>query len=144
MPAQVAQVLFPVNVPEPFDYAVPPGMTLRVGEYVFAPLGSQMKLGVIWNTRRSDQTNNLKEIAEVKRTKPLSEFMIKFVDWTARYNCVSPGMVLRMIIRSYKALDPSQMATYYQPSGQLPPKICLLYPSPSPRDQRGSRMPSSA
>ena len=25
-----------------------------------------------------------------------------------------------------------------------PPKICLLYTSPSPRDQRGSRMPSSA
>ena len=24
------------------------------------------------------------------------------------------------------------------------PKICLLYTSPSPRDQRGSRMPSSA
>ena len=25
-----------------------------------------------------------------------------------------------------------------------PPRICLLYTSPSPRDQRGSRMPSSA
>ena len=25
-----------------------------------------------------------------------------------------------------------------------PPKVCLLYTSPSPRDQRGSRMPSSA
>ena len=25
-----------------------------------------------------------------------------------------------------------------------PDKICLLYTSPSPRDQRGSRMPSSA
>ena len=25
-----------------------------------------------------------------------------------------------------------------------PSKICLLYTSPSPRDQRGSRMPSSA
>ena len=24
------------------------------------------------------------------------------------------------------------------------PKLCLLYTSPSPRDQRGSRMPSSA
>ena len=24
------------------------------------------------------------------------------------------------------------------------PRICLLYTSPSPRDQRGSRMPSSA
>ena len=26
----------------------------------------------------------------------------------------------------------------------LPPETCLLYTSPSPRDQRGSRMPSSA
>ena len=26
----------------------------------------------------------------------------------------------------------------------LPEKVCLLYTSPSPRDQRGSRMPSSA
>ena len=25
-----------------------------------------------------------------------------------------------------------------------PPETCLLYTSPSPRDQRGSRMPSSA
>ena len=31
------------------------------------------------------------------------------------------------------------MATDYERSG-----ICLLYTSPSPRDQRGSRMPSSA
>ena len=26
----------------------------------------------------------------------------------------------------------------------LPYRVCLLYTSPSPRDQRGSRMPSSA
>ena len=29
-------------------------------------------------------------------------------------------------------------------SSTIPPKSCLLYTSPSPRDQRGSRMPSSA
>ena len=28
--------------------------------------------------------------------------------------------------------------------GELTSNICLLYTSPSPRDQRGSRMPSSA
>ena len=28
--------------------------------------------------------------------------------------------------------------------GDEQPKFCLLYTSPSPRDQRGSRMPSSA
>ena len=30
------------------------------------------------------------------------------------------------------------------PSPQPAPNSCLLYTSPSPRDQRGSRMPSSA
>ena len=30
------------------------------------------------------------------------------------------------------------------PAGTRDAKICLLYTSPSPRDQRGSRMPSSA
>ena len=30
------------------------------------------------------------------------------------------------------------------PGGWLADNICLLYTSPSPRDQRGSRMPSSA
>ena len=39
----------------------------------------------------------------------------------------------------------------YLPDGDYPPRsrrgknvVCLLYTSPSPRDQRGSRMPSSA
>ena len=32
----------------------------------------------------------------------------------------------------------------FQPIERLPEVLCLLYTSPSPRDQRGSRMPSSA
>ena len=35
-------------------------------------------------------------------------------------------------------------ATAYVINVQSEPKVCLLYTSPSPRDQRGSRMPSSA
>ena len=31
-----------------------------------------------------------------------------------------------------------------KPIAQAPSWVCLLYTSPSPRDQRGSRMPSSA
>ena len=124
MPAQIAQVLFPVNVPEPFDYAVPPGLEISLGDYVFAPMGNQMKLGVIWGVNAAHRAG-LKEIAEVKRTKSLPAEMIKFVSWTAKYNCVSPGMVLRMVIRSYKALEPSKMATYYEPSGILPAKMTV-------------------
>ena len=39
---------------------------------------------------------------------------------------------------SYKLLDPNRAAREARGDG------CLLYTSPSPRDQRGSRMPSSA
>jgi len=34
-----ASILFPMPLPEPFDYAVPEGMELRVGDHVRAPLG---------------------------------------------------------------------------------------------------------
>ena len=53
----------------------------------------------------------------------------------------------------YEAVSGARMhAAYYRPGGvyrDLPDampqhKPCLLYTSPSPRDQRGSRMPSSA
>ena len=36
-------------------------------------------------------------------------------------------------------LDPDEFS-----SAKMNPRHCLLYTSPSPRDQRGSRMPSSA
>ena len=43
---------------------------------------------------------------------------------------------------STKVLRPMAMAQMKEANGQYP--VCLLYTSPSPRDQRGSRMPSSA
>ena len=93
MPAQNAQILFPVNIPGAFDYKVPPGMTLSRGDFVFAPIGKQMKLGVVWGFSEDDGSRKLKEIAGVKPTKPLSETMVNFVNWTARYSCAPLGMV---------------------------------------------------
>lgn len=123
MPARNAQVLFPVNVPGAFDYAIPPGASVNLGDYVFAPIGQQMKLGVVWDIVDNDGSRTLKEIAQVKAATPLSRQMISFVNWTAKYNCVSPGLVLRMVVRSYKALDPSPLVTQYRPSGTLPSKM---------------------
>jgi len=115
-----AQVLFPVNVPEAFDYNLPADITARPGDFVFAPIGKQMKLGVVWGVGDDDGQRSLKDIAQVKLTRPLSDDMLKFIDWTAQYNCVSAGLVLRMVMRSYKALDPSPIVTQFSPSGELP------------------------
>ena len=120
MSISVARVLFPVSVPEPFDYLVPAGMPVRKGDFVYAPIGKQVKLGVVWEFGEADAKRKLKEIAERKPCRPLSSEMLKFVGFTAKYNCASLGMVLRMVIRSYKALDPSPLVDFYTPAGERP------------------------
>ena len=67
-----AQVLFPVNVPGAFDYRLPAELIAKVGDFVFAPIGKQMKLGVVWNIVEDDGQRALKDIAQVKLTRPLS------------------------------------------------------------------------
>ena len=123
MAAQNAQILFPVNVPGAFDYRIPHGMDVSRGDFVFAPIGQQMKLGVVFDIVSDDGARALKDVAQIKAAKPLSQEMLKFIDWTANYNCVSPGLVLRMVLRSYKALDPSPVVTQFSPSGILPTKM---------------------
>ena len=136
-----AQILFPVNVPGAFDYRIPYDMVVNRGDFVFAPIGKQMKLGVVYDTVADDGTRKLKDVAQVKATQPLSPEMLEFIEWTAKYNCVSPGLVLRMVIRSYKALDPSPMVTQFSPSGILPSKMS---PAREAILERGGPFPARA
>ena len=123
MAAQNAQILFPVNVPGAFDYRIPTGINPARGDFVFAPIGQQMKLGVVMDIVPDDGTRKLKDMEQVKAAKPLSPDMLSFIRWTAKYNCVSEGLVLRMVMRSYKALEPSALVTQFSPSGNLPAKM---------------------
>ena len=120
---QTAQILFPVNVPTAFDYAVPEGLNLSRGDFVFAPIGKQMKMGVVWSLGDAESGRDLKQIVDRKATRPLPQDMLDFVDWTARYNGSSPGNVLRMVIRNYKALDPSAIVTLYSPTDAQPKNL---------------------
>ena len=80
----------------------------------------------------------------------LSEAKLRFVpflDWI--FELKNPAILRADVIAGITialVLIPQSMA-YAQLAG-LPPQMglyaCLLYTSPSPRDQRGSRMPSSA
>ncbi|MEE9347442.1 MAG: primosomal protein N' [Robiginitomaculum sp.] len=131
---RIISVLFPVGVPEPFDYLLPDDVPFAqsagLGSFVYAPLGNQMKLGVIWSIKDNAAQSHaqkpkrpLKSVGEVKNCAPLSVSMLKFVDFTAKYNCCPQGLVLRMVIRSYKALGPSPIVTKYAPSNTLPTKM---------------------
>lgn len=117
---KIAKILFPVAVPEPFDYLVPTGMQLSAGDFVYAPLGAQSKLGVVWGFGAREDTSKLKHVLEHKPARPLNPEMLKFVNFTAKYNCTLQGLVLRMVLRSHKALEPSPNVTLYQPTGERP------------------------
>ena len=54
---------------------------------------------------------------------------------------ISRGMFVTMLVGIY---DSTKKELLLSSAGHEPPIICLLYTSPSPRDQRGSRLPSSA
>ena len=61
---------------------------------------------------------------------------------------ITPGLVLSAIVEFIGAGDAGWMilvcAVIFASLGMALYRGCLLYTSPSPRDQRGSRMPSSA
>ncbi len=110
-------ILFPLPLPEPFDYRAPSSWDLEPGHHVYAPLGPNIYLGVVWAVERdAPGAANLKAVAEKLPAPPLPDETRRFVDWTAKYICTPPGNVLRMVVRSQEALLPSPRIAMYAPS----------------------------
>lgn len=110
---QTARILFPLPLPEPFDYAVPEGMTVTPGSYVRAPLGKYTRTGVVWDVLETDPDRPLKEIEAVFPTPPMPKAMRKFISFCARYTVSGPGQVLSMALRSRGGLSASPTQTVY-------------------------------
>jgi primosomal protein N' (replication factor Y) len=83
---KLARILFPLPLPEPFDYAIPDGMDARPGSYVRAPLGKIERTGVVWEVveKKPDDERDLKPVLNVFQTPPMPEAMRKFVSFAAR------------------------------------------------------------
>ncbi|MEL8056168.1 MAG: primosomal protein N' [Pseudomonadota bacterium] len=114
---RIARVLFPLPLPEPFDYAVPEGLTVEAGTYVKAPLGKYDRLGVVWEVKDSDPERELKPLSEVFDVPSMTEAMRRFVVFCARYNVAGPGQVLAMALRARGGLSPSPVQTTYEVTG---------------------------
>lgn len=114
---QTARILFPLPLPEPFDYAVPEGMTVTPGSYVRAPLGKYTRTGVVWDVLETDPDRPLKEIEAVFPTPPMPKAMRKFISFCARYTVSGQGQVLSMALRSRGGLSASPTQTVYATTG---------------------------
>ena len=112
-----ARILFPMPLPEPFDYLIPDGLSVVPGSYVRAPLGKNERTGIVWDVVETDPTRELKSIENVFPAPPMPEAMRRFITFCARYNVAGPGQVLAMTLRSRGGLSPSPTQTVYAVTG---------------------------
>jgi primosomal protein N' (replication factor Y) len=105
-------------LPEPFDYAVPEGVSVQPGDHVIVPWASARRAG--WSGRLSPMTANakLKSIEMVRGGPRIEKPVRDFIEWTARYLVEPQGVILRSVLRSPAALKPSPVETVYAPTGQ--------------------------
>ena len=117
-------VLFPLPLPEPFDYRAGHSLGLKPGMHVIAPIGPRLVRGVVWAVEENHPgAANLKAIEEVLPGPALPEISRTFLDWAAKYLVRPPGDLLRMVARSPEALLPPPTHIVLAPTGELPPKV---------------------
>jgi len=118
-----AAILFPLPLPEAFDYLVPAGLELAVGDHVMAPLGKRMKPGVVWALKEGPGDRALKSVDTASQAVPLPAGTRQFIDWTANYLVQPPGVILRSVLRSPDALKPSPVETVYKIASHKPDRM---------------------
>jgi len=120
----VVAVMVSVSVEGPYSYRVPYGMSVVRGSIVAVPLVGRLTLGVVWGLPKDNFAHNrLKDIAQVYDTPPLSEELLKTIDWVSRYTLAAPGLVLRSVLRSTEALEPERTITAFRRTGIDPDKL---------------------
>ncbi|MDX2233172.1 MAG: primosomal protein N' [Hyphomonadaceae bacterium] len=117
VPLAKVAVLFPLPLPEPFDYRAPLEWSLKPGDHVVAPLGSRSVHGVVWSVDENNASAaNLKSIESCASAAPLPDVTRRFIDWSSKYVVTPPGNILRMVLRSTEALSPSRTYSVYTPA----------------------------
>lgn len=102
-------VLLPLPLAGPYDYSVPPGLTVAAGDFVEAPLGGRAMAGVIWGAGSKEvREAKLRPLGRLLPAPPLPEVSRRFVDWVAGYTVHPPGAVLRMLMSVPEALAPAK------------------------------------
>lgn len=123
-PGDIVAVMVGVAVEGPYSYRVPANMSVTRGTIVAVPLGPRLTLGVVWGMPNDEIGHNrLRNIEFSFDVPPLSEELLRLVEWVARYTLAAPGQVLRGVLRSPEALDAPKPVIAYRRTGHEPEKL---------------------
>ena len=106
-------VLLPVSLDQTYDYLVPEGVEIEPGAFVVVPLGSQTRIGVVWDRPvggpgKAVDPKKLKALTERLEVPALPVLSLRFAEWIAKYTLAPLGMVLRMMMSAPAAFEPSK------------------------------------
>ncbi len=112
----------------PYDYLVPAGVAVAPGDFVRVPLGSQERIGVVWqgalvDGRAAVAPEKLRSIIERIDAPPLPLISLEFAEWVARYTLSPPGMVLAMMMSARQAFAPPKPRFGYRLEGSPPGRL---------------------
>ncbi|MGH1457025.1 MAG: primosomal protein N' [Alphaproteobacteria bacterium] len=111
-------VLLPYPVDKAYDYIVPGGLDVVLGDYVCVPLGNREVTGVVWGTGAGDvNPAKLKPIISKFYLEPMMDEARQFIDRVARYTVSMKGSVLKMSLSAPAGLIPPKPSTGYCVSG---------------------------
>jgi primosomal protein N' (replication factor Y) (superfamily II helicase) len=94
------KVLLPLPLAGPYDYLVPEEMDANPGDFVAAPLGRTVSVGVVWDGEPDSELppERLKPLDGALEVPAMSQVQRRFIDWMAGYYVQPPGAVLSMAL----------------------------------------------
>jgi primosomal protein N' (replication factor Y) len=103
---QIVTVLPATGVNDAYSYRY--DGNLLVGDFVRISFGRQQVVGVVWNINVETDLpiKKIKHIEEVYDAKRLSNHMRQYVEKVATWTMTPMGSVLKMVIPSYRLLEP--------------------------------------
>ncbi len=121
---RTVSVLLAVPPSRSYDYQVPSGLTVYLGDFVDVPLSGRTVLGVIWGWGSGDlPPKKLKRIISKRSLGGLSRDLRNLVEWVSEYYVVPSGMVLRMLIGVPGALKEPKPIKMYGGGGSRPNRL---------------------
>ena len=110
---QIISVLPATGIGRSYSYKA--DKNLQVGTYVKISFGRQEVIGVVWNDVIDTNLpiSKIKSVAEVYDAPPLQEDMLAYIEKVAAWTMTPKGMILKMVIPSYKLLEPPKRPLKY-------------------------------
>jgi primosomal protein N' (replication factor Y) len=115
------QVLVPYPLARAYDYSVPAGMMLALGDYVSVSWGKKETVGVVWSLAGDAELDpaKVKPVRKKYDFAPMPDVQRQFIEWVARYTMAEMGAVLKMSLSAPDALEPPKRARVSEPPCQI-------------------------